>query len=283
MSTRLCPAGPPFRLRWPAVWRSHYAAPAQTIVRRAAEMIQSAVRGLFRSLGYDIVRRDYEFSPNDVAIMRRVEEFTMTSRERLFGLINAVRYLSTNGIDGSFMECGVWRGGSTMAAVLTLMEEKNTARDIYLFDTFEGMSAPTEKDVVASGETAENLLKSTSKGDGANVWAIAGLDDVQRNLFSTGYPRERLYFIKGKVEDTIPLSAPQEIALLRLDTDWYESTRHELVHLFPRLKKNGVLIIDDYGHWKGARQAVDEFLAAQPFKPLLTRLDYTGRLLIKTT
>jgi O-methyltransferase len=245
-------------------------------------MIQSAVRGFFRSFGYDIVRRDYEFAPSDLAIMQRVDGFTMTSRERLFGLLSAVRYLSANQISGSLVECGVWRGGSTMAAVLTLMEEKDTSRDVYLFDTFEGMSAPTEKDVVASGESAENLLKNTSKGDGANVWAIAGLDDVQQNLFSTGYPREKLHFIKGKVEDTIPQNAPAEIALLRLDTDWYESTRHELVHLFPRLKKNGVLIIDDYGHWKGARQAVDEFFAAQQFKPLLTRLDYTGRLLVKT-
>jgi O-methyltransferase len=245
-------------------------------------MIQSAVRGFFRSFGYDIVRRDYEFAPSDLAIMQRVDGFTMTSRERLFGLLSAVRYLSANQISGSLVECGVWRGGSTMATVLTLMEEKDTSRDVYLFDTFEGMSAPTEKDVVASGESAENLLKNTSKGDGANVWAIAGLDDVQQNLFSTGYPREKLHFIKGKVEDTIPQNAPAEIALLRLDTDWYESTRHELVHLFPRLKKNGVLIIDDYGHWKGARQAVDEFFAAQQFKPLLTRLDYTGRLLVKT-
>ena len=246
-------------------------------------MIQNAVRGLFRSLGYDIVRRDYEFSPGDVAIMRRVEPFTMTSGERLYGLISAVRYLCANNISGSFVECGVWRGGSTMAAVLALLEENDTSRDVYLFDTFEGMSAPTDKDVVASGETAKTLLNSTSKGDGANVWAIAGLDDVQRNLFSTGYPREKLHFVKGKVEDTVPQGAPQEIALLRLDTDWYESTRHELMHLFPRLKNNGVLIIDDYGHWKGARQAVDEYFAAQNFKPLLTRLDYTGRLLIKTT
>lgn len=246
-------------------------------------MIQNAVRGFFRSFGYDIVRRDYEFAPSDLAIMQRVEAFTMTSRERLFGLISAVRYLGANKIDGSFVECGVWRGGSTMAAVLALMEEKDISRDVYLFDTFEGMSAPTDKDVVASGETAENLLKTTNKGDGANVWAIASLDDVQQNLFSTGYSREKLHFIKGKVEDTIPQNAPADIALLRLDTDWYESTRHELIHLFPRLKKNGVLIIDDYGHWKGARQAVDEFLAAQQFKPLLTRLDYTGRLLIKTT
>jgi O-methyltransferase len=245
-------------------------------------MIETAVRRLFHSLGFDLVRRDYEFAANDLAIMRAVEKFTMTSRERLYGLICAVRYLSANKIPGSFVECGVWRGGSMMAAALTLMELRDQNRDVYLFDTFEGMSAPTEKDKVASGESAEAILAKTERREGPGIWCIAGLDDVQQNLFTTSYPREKLHFVKGKVEDTLPSRAPQEIALLRLDTDWYESTRHELETLYPRLRRNGVLIIDDYGHWKGARQAVDEFLARLPFKPLLTRLDYTGRLLVKT-
>jgi O-methyltransferase len=245
-------------------------------------MIETAVRKLFHSLGFDLVRRDYEFAPNDLAIMRTVEKFTMTSRERLYGLLCAVRYLAANRIDGSFVECGVWRGGSMMAAALTLLELGEKQRELYLFDTFEGMSEPTEKDKVASGETARAILAKTDKKEGPGIWCIAGIDDVQQNLFNTNYPREKLHFIKGKVEETLPDRAPQEIALLRLDTDWYESTRHELTTLYPRLCRNGILIIDDYGHWKGARQAVDEFIAQLPFKPLLTRLDYTGRLLIKT-
>jgi O-methyltransferase len=245
-------------------------------------MIQATIRKVLHSLGYDIVRRDYEFAENDLQVIRAVEEFTMTSRERLFGLISAVRYLSANKISGSFVECGVWRGGSMMAAALTLKQMAETDRDLYLFDTFEGMSAPTDKDKVASGESAEAILAKTTKKEGPGIWCIAGLEDVQQNLSGTGYPQNKVHFVKGKVEDTVPQQAPQDIALLRLDTDWYESTRHELVHLFPRLRKNGVLIIDDYGHWKGARQAVDEYLGQLPFKPLLTRLDYTGRLLLKT-
>ena len=71
---------------------------------------------------------------------------------------------------------------------------------------------------------------------------------------------------------------PERIALLRIDTDWYESTRHELVHLYPRLSPGGVLIIDDYGHWQGARKAVDEYFQAGLF---LNHIDYTGRLAIK--
>jgi hypothetical protein len=245
-------------------------------------MIQTAVRKIFHSLGYDLVRRDYEFGRNDLDIMRKVSDYTMTGPERLFGVITAVRYLVANKITGDFVECGVWRGGSTMTAALTLMELGDRTRDIYLFDTFAGMSPPTEKDKVASGESAAEILAKTKKREGPGIWSIASLEDVQNNLFSTGYPREKLHFVVGKVEDTIPTHAPQDIALLRLDTDWYESTKHELVHLFPRLRRNGVLIIDDYGHWKGARQAVDEFIAELKFKPLLTRLDYTGRLLVKT-
>lgn len=169
-----------------------------------------------------------------------------------------------------------------MAAIKTLQELGDTSRDVYLFDTFEGMSAPSERDKVASGESAAEILAKTKRKEGPGIWCIAGLEDVQRNIGSTGYPEAKTHFVQGKVEDTLPERAPEEIALLRLDTDWYESTRHELVHLYPRLVKRGVLIIDDYGHWAGARQAVDEYLSALSFRPLLTRLDYTGRLLVKT-
>jgi hypothetical protein len=88
--------------------------------------------------------------------------------------------------------------------------------------------------------------------------------------------------IAGKVEETLPEHAPESIALLRLDTDWYESTRHELEHLFPRVVAGGVLLLDDYGHWKGSRKAVDEYFAAQGITMLLNRVDYTGRLGIVT-
>jgi len=111
---------------------------------------------------------------------------------------------------------------------------------------------------------------------------MTGLEEVQANLFSTGYPQGKINCVVGKVEDTIPGTMPAKIALLRLDTDWYASTRHELEHLFPLLQNNGVVIIDDYGHWLGARQAVDEYIAEQGLRILLNRIDYTGRIAIKT-
>jgi O-methyltransferase len=79
----------------------------------------------------------------------------------------------------------------------------------------------------------------------------------------------------------LPEFAPECISLLRLDTDWYESTRHELIHLFSRISKGGVIIIDDYGHWKGAREAVDEYIRENNIKILLNRIDYTGRIGVK--
>lgn len=95
------------------------------------------------------------------------------------------------------------------------------------------------------------------------------------------YPSEHIHFIKGKAEDTIPRHAPRQIALLRLDTDWYESTKHELEHLFHRLSPGGVIIIDDYGFWKGARKAVNEYFLDNNIAILLTRMDETGRMAIK--
>ena len=97
----------------------------------------------------------------------------------------------------------------------------------------------------------------------------------------TGFPADRAVFVPGKVEETIPASAPERIALLRLDTDWYESTYHELVHLYPRLEAGGVLILDDYGHFEGARRAVDRYFDENGARPLLTRVDYTARVGVK--
>lgn len=168
-----------------------------------------------------------------------------------------------------------------MAVAETLLRVGDTSRNLYLFDTFEGMSPPTKNDVDINGVTAESLLNSSNKEKDESVWCHTTLDVVKKALSSTGYPSKNINFIKGMVEQTIPHSVPSKIALLRLDTDWYESTKHEMEHLFPRLSKGGVLIIDDYGHWQGARKAVDEYLEKYDVKILLNRIDYTGRIGVK--
>jgi O-methyltransferase len=244
-------------------------------------IFRRTIRRTLNKLGYDIVNPHLGVASADIAITRQVQPFTMTSTARQLAVVDAVRYLVANGIQGDFAECGVWRGGSMMAAALTLRSCGDTSRSLYLFDTFEGMTPPTKHDVSHRGRAAEEMLSATKRREGETIWAFATQDDVRINMGSTQYPAERVHYVAGKVEDTLPARAPEKLAFLRLDTDWYESTKHELEHLYPRLVPNGVLIIDDYGHWEGARRAVDEYFAAAKPRPFLSRLDFTGRLLIK--
>ena len=237
---------------------------------------------LIEKMGYEVVKAgtsrfaniDIENDKDFGGLMNQCRPFTMTSIQRLYALNQAVHYISKNKISGDIVECGVWRGGSSMMSALTLLECNDTSRNLYLYDTYEGMSEPTTKDVSMTGALAENTWQSSDKCD-------ADLNDVQTNLKQTNYPFSKIHFVEGKVEQTIPKMVPSSIALLRLDTDWYESTYHELVHLFPKLVTGGVLIIDDYGHWQGARKAVDQYFAEQKTPILLNRIDYTGRIAIK--
>jgi O-methyltransferase len=246
--------------------------------------LKAALHKSFRALGFDITRAvpsDEGFPPDfgeeEIKILREVRHYTKTSPERIYALIQAVRYLTVNNIKGSIVECGVWKGGSMAAAARTLMLLRDLSRELYLFDTFEGMSEPTANDIDYQGEEAAELLQEEP---GFNC-DEAGLNTVKNVLKETRYPTGKTHFVVGRVEHTLPASAPESIALLRLDTDWYESTKHELIHLFPRVVSGGVLIIDDYGHWKGARKACDEYFSQNRVPILLNRIDYTGRISIK--
>jgi O-methyltransferase len=210
------------------------------------------------------------------------KDYTMTSAERMYGLYCSVDYILSNNIKGSFVECGVWRGGSSMLIAKMLSNRKLNDRKMYLYDTFEGMSEPTSNDVDSGGNDAAELLKKAVSEKEESVWCLADLADVQHNMRLTNFSEENIFYIKGKVEDTIPKTMPEPIALLRLDTDWYESTKHELTHLYPKLSTNGVLIIDDYGYWEGCRKAVDEYFSEQKENILLNRIDNTGRMGVKT-
>jgi hypothetical protein len=213
------------------------------------------------------------------SVIDRVGPFTMTSPERIVALRDAIAHVCRHRIAGDVVECGVWRGGSMMVAALTLLE-LGERRPLHLFDTFDGMPPPADVDRDLMGHAAADILATEDRATGA-TWASSALADVRRNVLGTGYPAELVRFVRGRVEETVPAAAPERIAVLRLDTDWYESTRHELEHLYPRLAGGGVLIIDDYGHWQGARQAVDEYLAETGARLFLSRIDYTGRLAVK--
>jgi hypothetical protein len=208
--------------------------------------------------------------------------YTMTSVERMYALWQAVGHVVIHDVPGDVVECGVWRGGSSMLAALALLTRGVDDRGLWLFDTFEGMSDPTEHDVEAqTGLRVEQHWEHLRHQRESHLVAYASLREVQTNMAMIPYPEQHVHFVQGKVEDTLPAQAPERIALLRLDTDWYASTRHELEQLWDRLQPGGVLIIDDYGHWAGARQAVDEFFAGRADAPLLSRIDYTGRIGVK--
>lgn len=226
--------------------------------------------------GFIIARRgplaNEQFSQAQLRILERVGTYTLTPPERIAALIDAVNYVSTRRLPGAMVECGVWRGGSMMAVALTLLS-RDDLRDLYLFDTYEGLTAPTERDVDLAGKRQVDTWRPESPG------AVADLADVKTAFNTTGYDPTRVYFVVGRVEDTLPEQAPDSISLLRLDTDWYKSTKHELETLYPRLVPGGVLIIDDYGHFQGAREAVDEYFG--DCGPFLVRTDYTSRVAVK--
>jgi O-methyltransferase len=249
------------------------------LIESAKSKIRPLIKPALSRLGYEIVRRPggmpVDFDELHRTVWRAVQPFTMTSPERIYAAVEAARYVVRNQIPGAIVECGVWRGGSSMAMAMALQSLGVKDRHLYLYDTFTGMSEPTEVDIRRDGESS--LLKYEITDD----WCRCGSEEVAANIAATGYPSEMVTLVKGKVEDTLPDAAPSEIALLRLDTDWYESTRHELIHLYPRLSEGGVLILDDYGSWQGARKAVDEYFSGLATSPLLCRIDHTGRTAIR--
>lgn len=232
-----------------------------------------------RSAEYNRLSSCPDMEPEFIDIYRKAKPFTMTTLERMYALYKAVEHIDRHDIRGDIVECGVWKGGSAMVCALSL-QRRAADRRIWLYDTFEGMTQPTGKDVQYDGLHAEQRMRASDIHE-PGQWCNAPLEEVRRNMRSTGYPEDRLVFVRGPVERTLPDRIPDRIALLRLDTDWYESTRHELVHLFPRLVPGGVIVIDDYGHWKGCREAVDEYFEEHRIPVLLQRIDYTGRIGIK--
>ncbi len=246
-------------------------------------MLTKTLNAILKRFDYSLIKNNYAEKYGEfLDLYQECKPYTMTSIERMYSLYKAVEYVVKNQLPGDFVECGVWKGGSSMLIALTLQKFGVSDRHIWMYDTYEGMSEPTSNDIDIKGTNAGDLLKQASKQDQESVWCYSGLDEVKQHLRLTRYPEHLIHFVKGKVEETIPAHMPgQQIALLRLDTDWYESTKHELHYLFPHLIQRGVLIIDDYGHWVGAKKAVDEYVAENKIALLLQPIDYSGRIAVK--
>ena len=214
-----------------------------------------------------------------INIINISKKFSMTGEKRMYLLCEAVRQVKEKNLKGDFVECGVWKGGNIIL-LNKLCEIYNLDKKIYAYDTFDGMSEPEVVDKDYKNNLAQVLMNEnvkSSKND--NIHCFSSYDEVHQNVnkFSN---TSNVKFIKGKVEDTLKIKSnlPAEISILRLDTDFYSSTKIELETLYERLVSGGILIIDDYGHWQGARKAVDEFFTK---KPWLHVVDYTCRYVIK--
>jgi len=190
---------------------------------------------------------------------RLASPYSMVHVTGFYETYQALRYIAASGIRGDFVECGCFLGG--MAIFIGMLRPRLglAGRTVYLYDTFAGPPAG-ESDVVFGVLQHSAPLPSYYDAVRANIETVLGGDD--------GFT-----LVPGRVEETLPAAAPGELALLRLDTDFYASTKVELETLYPRLVSGGVIAIDDYGMYPGARRATDEFMAAQGRRPLLHRID----------
>lgn len=206
-------------------------------------------------------------------LCEKVEGFTMTSASDLFALYNTLNFVTKNKIKGDLVECGVWKGGSAMFMAYYLAKQEDYDRKIFLYDTFSGMTDPGSLDIDLNGNRATDaqVIK----------WKPTSLTEVKENMSKTNFPIGNMVFVEGDVKEVLPKNQPKKIALLRLDTDWYESTILELKYLYPKLVTNGVLILDDHGHWLGARKAAEEYFSEMDEPILLNKVNYSTRVGIK--
>jgi hypothetical protein len=211
----------------------------------------------------------------------RSNQLTMVSDEGLYATIMACKYAIERQIEGHFVECGVWRGGNALLAA-GIFKLYGATGKVYLFDTFAGMTEPDEFDNEASSGESAQARHLSDQRETHNEWCYASVDDVKAAFQQARLLSPNVVFIKGDVLQTLAVeeNLPQPICVLRLDTDWYQSTRFELEVLYPRLSVGGVLLIDDYGYWTGARKATDEYFASRS-RPFLQYIDATRRMGVK--
>jgi hypothetical protein len=203
-------------------------------------------------------------------VIKKVQNYTKTNPKRLSHLHECVNDILDHNIDGDFVETGVWAGGSCMF-MAHVLKDRLQKRTIWMYDTYEGMTKPNDKDKKKDADSLAIEKWEVNRRCGYNEWCYVPFKVVRSNMRRTDYPLKYVKMVKGDILDTLPDKAPDKISLLRLDTDFYESTKHALEVLYPRLAIGGHLIIDDYGCWEGAKIAVDQYFKNNGLS--LTHLD----------
>lgn len=213
-------------------------------------------------------------------VARKVSQHTISDIPAQWAMYKALEHIVRHEVPGDIVECGVWNGGSILLAAYALKHFGDTSRKLYLYDTFEGMPKPDDVDVDCKGNSALQAWQAFR--DQGRIWGYGGtLDMVREVVLRAGYPEENFVFVKGMVEDTMEDTLPETISMLRLDTDLYGSTYHELVHGYPRLSQQGVLIVDDYGYFMGSRKATDQYIEENKLPLFLARLNSSVHIAIK--
>lgn len=226
-----------------------------------------------------------EAKEDEISLLNTSAKYSMTSLARRWALINAIKYVKNQKIDGDFVECGVWRGGN-LIIFNNLNKKYDLEKKIFGYDTFSGMSEPTIHDNNFLNINAQEEWENNKKENNINLSfnCYSSLDEVKMNIKNSCNEDtlDKVNLILGKVEDTLIIekNLPKKISILRLDTDWYESTKIELEILFPKLVNNGILIIDDYGEYKGCKKAVDEYFKDKKFN--IFKINSGARMLIKS-
>jgi O-methyltransferase len=246
--------------------------------------IKNFIKKIFDSYGFDIINKNQkivELSVKDNELINLIKDYSMTPKIRIYNLLQSLKKIKHKNIPGDYVECGVWKGGNILLIKKFLENENIDNKKIYAFDTFEGMSEPDENDFDLSKNISASALLSKNKDKASHLWSVCSLEEVKKNLIKNLKNMNDIYFIKGKVEETLNVkqNIPDKISLLRLDTDWYSSTKKELEVLYEKVSPGGVIIIDDYGHWGGAKKAVDEFFKGKYV--WMHYVDYACRLIIK--
>ena len=247
-------------------------------------VLRRNIQRIANRLGYRIERilsehdraRLQAIDPRFLDLYEDCREFSGLGIGRLSHLYMAAEYVIARGVPGAFVECGVGQGGVGRLLGRILVNH-GESRHLYLFDTFRGMPPPGPFDEEANSPipTPERWRQEEAKGG----WINYSVNQVQPVVAASGLPAAQTHLVAGLVENTIPEHAPDQIALLHLDTDFYGSTLHELRQLFPRLSRFGVIAIDDYGTWAGVRKAVDEYVSEAGLK-LLFLPHGTGRIAV---
>jgi hypothetical protein len=247
------------------------------------DLLRKYIQKIANRFGYTIInnnQRIVELSDKQRHLINITNPISMTPQIRRYNLIQALEYIAHYKLEGDLVECGVWKGGN-LVIYKKFIEEKNIKKNIYAFDTFEGMSGQDHNDYIINGRIKAQTILDKDIKKITNDWGVCSLEEVKFNISQRTKNLNNIFFIKGKVEDTLldAMNLPKKISILRLDTDFYQSTKIELEILYKKVCKGGVIIIDDYGHWAGSKKAVDEFFKEKFV--WMHYVDYACRLIIK--